>query len=112
MQVAQIDNFTTKFLLLINYARWLRFYFCALLLKLNGFDIIRCLDPGYVNTACCESKISFIDGEKGILRYRGYDIEELVEKSTFLEVAYLLIYGELPDQVRIPCLWRGRQPFC
>ncbi|KAL6071181.1 Citrate synthase, variant 2 [Balamuthia mandrillaris] len=54
-------------------------------------------DPGYMNTACCNSKITFIDGDKGLLSYRGYNIEELVEHSTFLEVAYLLIYGELPD---------------
>jgi len=55
-------------------------------------------DPGYFNTACCKSQICKIDGEKGELTYRGYDIEELVEKSTFLEVAYLLIYGELPNK--------------
>jgi citrate synthase len=54
------------------------------------------LDPGYGNTGSCESKITFIDGEKGILRYRGYPIEELAKKSTFLEVAWLLLYGELP----------------
>jgi citrate synthase len=56
------------------------------------------LDPGYGNTGACESGITFIDGEKGILRYRGYDIAELAEKSTFIETAYLLIYGELPTQ--------------
>lgn len=56
------------------------------------------LDEGYVNTGACKSAITFIDGEAGILRYRGYNIEELAEKSTFLEVAYLLIYGELPTQ--------------
>ena len=56
------------------------------------------LDPGYGNTGSCESAITFIDGEKGILRYRGYDIEELAEKSTFIETAYLLIYGELPNR--------------
>src|SRR5690348_9348096 len=55
------------------------------------------LDPGYGNTGACRSAITFIDGEKGILRYRGYPIEELAEKSTFLEVAYLLIQGELPN---------------
>ncbi|MEP1778969.1 citrate/2-methylcitrate synthase, partial [Reichenbachiella sp.] len=55
------------------------------------------LDPGYKNTGATRSAITFLDGEKGILRYRGYSIEELAEKSTFLEVAYLLIYGELPD---------------
>jgi citrate synthase len=55
-------------------------------------------DPGYGNTAACKSAITYIDGDKGILRYRGYPIEQLAEKSNFLEVAYLLIYGELPDQ--------------
>ena len=54
------------------------------------------IDPGYKNTGSCESAITFLDGEKGILRYRGYSIEELAEKSNFLEVAYLLIFGELP----------------
>jgi citrate synthase len=56
------------------------------------------LDPGYGNTGACRSAITFIDGEKGILRYRGYPIEELAEKSTFLEVAWLLLYGELPKK--------------
>ncbi len=54
------------------------------------------LDPGYANTGACKSAITFIDGDQGILRYRGYDIAELCEKSTFMEVCYLLIYGELP----------------
>src|SRR6185295_16518114 len=54
------------------------------------------LDPGFGNSGSCRSAITFIDGEQGILRYRGYDIAELAEKSTFLEVAYLLIYGDLP----------------
>src|SRR5690625_2353378 len=54
------------------------------------------LDPGYKNTGSCESAITFLDGEKGILRYRGYPIEELAEKANFLEVCYLLIFGELP----------------
>jgi len=54
------------------------------------------LDYGYANTGSCESAITFIDGEKGILRYRGYPIEQLAESSTFLEVSYLLFYGELP----------------
>jgi citrate synthase len=60
------------------------------------------LDPGYSNTGACESKITFIDGEKGILRYRGYPIEELAEHSTFVETAWLLIWGELPtaEQLR------------
>jgi citrate synthase len=56
------------------------------------------LDPGFVNTAACSSEITYIDGDAGILRYRGYPIEQLAEKSTFLEVSYLLIYGELPTE--------------
>ena len=55
-------------------------------------------DPAFMNTASCKSAITFIDGDKGILRYRGYPIEQLAEKSTFLEVAWLLRNGELPDQ--------------
>jgi len=55
-------------------------------------------DPGYLSTASCESKITYIDGEKGTLLYRGYPIEQLAETSTFLEVCYLLLYGELPTQ--------------
>ncbi len=54
-------------------------------------------DPAFMNTASCRSKITFIDGDKGILRYRGYNIEDLAEKCTYLEVAYLLIHGELPN---------------
>ncbi len=56
------------------------------------------IDPGYKNTGSCESAITFLNGEEGILRYRGYSIEELAEKADFLEVAYLLIFGELPTQ--------------
>ena len=56
------------------------------------------LDPGYVNTGSCTSSICFIDGDKGILRYRGYSIEELAEKCSFLEVAFLLIKGHLPNR--------------
>ncbi|MFV0253042.1 MAG: citrate synthase [Beutenbergiaceae bacterium] len=55
------------------------------------------LDPGFMNTANCESQITYIDGGAGILRYRGYPIDQLAERSSFLEVAYLLIYGELPS---------------
>jgi citrate synthase len=55
-------------------------------------------DPALENTASCKSKITFIDGEKGILRYRGYPIEQLAEKSNYLEVAYLLLHGELPTK--------------
>ncbi|MDQ3416867.1 MAG: citrate (Si)-synthase, partial [Actinomycetota bacterium] len=57
-------------------------------------------DPGFTNTASCRSAITYIDGEKGILEYRGYPIEQLAEHSTFLEVAYLLIHGELPDKAQ------------
>ena len=57
---------------------------------------ITTIDPGFKNTGSCESAITFLDGEKGVLRYRGYSIEELAEKAEFLEVAYLLIFGELP----------------
>ncbi len=53
-------------------------------------------DPGFVATASCESKITYIDGDDGVLLYRGYPIEQLAANSTFLEVAYLLLYGELP----------------
>jgi len=56
------------------------------------------LDPGYGNTGACTSEITYLDGEAGILRYRGYPIEQLAERSTFLEVAYLLIWGELPTR--------------
>ncbi|MBT8264828.1 MAG: citrate synthase [Muriicola sp.] len=56
------------------------------------------IDPGFKNTGSCESAITYLDGEKGILRYRGYNIEELAKKADFLEVAYLLIFGELPNK--------------
>lgn len=56
------------------------------------------LDPGYKNTGATQSSITYLDGENGILRYRGYSIEDLADKSSFLEVSYLLIYGELPTQ--------------
>ncbi len=59
------------------------------------------LDPGFVNTASCASSITFIDGDEGILRYRGYPIDQLAEKSSFLEVSYLLIYGELPSATEL-----------
>jgi citrate synthase len=55
-------------------------------------------DPGFVNTASCKSAVTFIDGDKGILEYRGYPIEQLAEKSSFLEVSYLLIHGDLPTK--------------
>lgn len=61
----------------------------------------RSYDPGYMNTACARSKICYIDGDKGKLTYRGYPIEQLAEKSTFLEVAFLLINGELPSKKQL-----------
>lgn len=64
-------------------------------------DSVITLDPGYKNTGSCKSAITFLDGEKGILRYRGYSIEELAEKADFLEVAFLLIFGELPTKTQL-----------
>src|SRR5438045_7655346 len=58
-------------------------------------------DPAFMNTASCRSRITFIDGDRGILRYRGYPIEQLAEHSTYLEVAYLLLHGELPDEAQL-----------
>jgi citrate synthase len=66
--------------------------------KLRAKTGLITLDPGFANTGSCQSAITFIDGEKGILRYRGIPIEQLAEQSTFLEVAYLLIYGRLPTR--------------
>tara|TARA_B100000945_G_scaffold293964_1_gene270352 strand:- start:2258 stop:3541 length:1284 start_codon:yes stop_codon:yes gene_type:complete len=65
--------------------------------KLRALTNSITLDPGFVNTGSCESGITFLNGEKGILRYRGYPIEVLAEKSNFIEVSYLLIFGELPS---------------
>ena len=59
------------------------------------------IDPGYKNTGSCESAITFLNGEKGVLRYRGYTIEELAEKADFLEVAYALIFGNLPNKEQL-----------
>jgi citrate synthase len=75
----------------------------------SGFDVSKLLattglvtlDPGFVNTAACSSDITYIDGDAGILRYRGYPIEQLAEKSTFLEVSYLLLYGALPTSAQL-----------
>ena len=69
--------------------------------KLRSDTGLVTLDPGYGNTGACTSAITFLDGETGILRYRGYPIEQLAESSTFLEVAYLLIWGELPTQEQL-----------
>jgi citrate synthase len=69
--------------------------------KLRNISGAITLDSGYANTGSCQSAITFIDGERGILRYRGYPIEELAEKSNFIEVAYLLIYGFLPTKAQL-----------
>src|SRR6185503_19918345 len=69
--------------------------------KLRGDTGLITLDVGYGNTGATRSAITFLDGEQGILRYRGYPIEELAERSTFLEVAYLLIHGELPTRAEL-----------
>ncbi|MHB8410752.1 MAG: citrate synthase [Candidatus Acidiferrales bacterium] len=71
-------------------------------IKVNQDDFgMMTYDPAYTNTASCISRITFIDGDKGILRYRGYPIEELAEKSTYLETAYLILHGELPTSAQL-----------
>ena len=71
-------------------------------IKLNQNDFgMMSYDPAFNNTALCKSKISFIDGDKGILRYRGYPIEELAERSTYLETAFLILFGELPTRKQL-----------
>lgn len=69
--------------------------------KLSSLTGLNTFDQGFVNTASTRSAITYIDGDKGILRYRGYPIEELAGKKSFIETAYLLIYGELPNQVEL-----------
>ncbi len=66
--------------------------------KLYSKKSVFTYDPGFISTASCESKITFIDGKKGILLYRGYPVEQLAKSSSFTEVAYLLLYGELPNK--------------
>jgi citrate synthase len=71
-------------------------------IKVNADDFgLMSYDPAFTNTASCISRITFIDGDKGILRYRGYAIEELAEKSTYLETAYLILHGELPTRKQL-----------
>jgi len=71
-------------------------------IKVNDSDFgMMSYDPSFSNTASCTSKITYIDGDAGILRYRGYSIEELAEKSTYLETAYLILYGELPSKSQL-----------
>ena len=71
-------------------------------MKVEADDLgLMSYDPAFTNTALCKSSITYIDGDKGILRYRGYPIEELAEKSTYLETAYLILYGELPSRAQL-----------
>ena len=75
----------------------------------SGLDIAKLLgttgevtyDPGFMNTAACTSEITYIDGDAGVLRYRGYPIDQLAERSTFLETSYLLMYGDLPTAAQL-----------
>src|ERR687893_1144529 len=71
-------------------------------IKVNESDFgVMSYDPAFMNTASCRSAVTFLDGEAGELEYRGYPIEQLAEQSTYLEVAYLLIHGELPTQAEL-----------
>jgi citrate synthase len=70
-------------------------------IKVTEDDGIVSYDPGFMNTASCQSRITYVDGDKGMLRYRGYPIEQLAEKSTYLETAYLILYGELPTKSQL-----------
>src|SRR5215510_7114505 len=75
-------------------------------IRVDDQDVgLRNYDPASGNTAACKSRITFIDGDAGILRYRGYDIEELAERSSYLEVAYLIVKGELPSTSHF-AMWR------
>src|SRR3954465_16030422 len=71
-------------------------------IKANESDFgVMPYDPAFMNTASCRSAIPYLDGEAGVLEYRGYPIEQLAERSTYLEVAYLLVHGQLPDQKQL-----------
>jgi citrate synthase len=70
-------------------------------IKVTEDDGIVSYDPGFMNTASCQSRITYVDGDKGMLRYRGYPIEQIAEKSTYLETAYLILYGELPTKSQL-----------
>jgi len=70
-------------------------------IKISEDEGLVSYDPGFMNTASCQSRITYIDGDKGILRYRGYPIEQLAESSTYLETAYLILYGELPTKSQL-----------
>src|SRR6184192_4214813 len=70
-------------------------------IKVSEDDGLITYDPGFMNTASCQSKITYVDGDRGMLRYRGYPIEQIAEKSTYLETAYLILYGELPNKSQL-----------
>jgi len=70
-------------------------------IKVTEDDGLVSYDPGFMNTASCQSRITYIDGDKGILRYRGYPIEQIAENSNYLETAYLILYGELPNKSQL-----------
>ena len=70
-------------------------------IRVSEDDGIVSYDPGFMNTASCQSKVTYIDGDRGILRYRGYPIEQIAEKGTYLETAYLILYGELPNKSQL-----------
>jgi citrate synthase len=70
-------------------------------IKITEDDGLVSYDPGFMNTASCQSKITYVDGDRGILRYRGYPIEQLAEKGTYLETAYLILHGELPNKSQL-----------
>jgi len=71
-------------------------------IKKDGEDFgLMSYDPAFTNTAACRSRVTFIDGDKGVLMYRGYPIEQLAEHSTYLETAYLVLFGELPDKAQL-----------
>src|SRR5437763_16046104 len=74
--------------------------------KLHGDADVFTYDPGFTSTAACESDITFIDGDRGILLYRGYAIDDLAEHSNFLAVCYLLLHGELPNQKQMAAFHR------
>ncbi|NUM81275.1 citrate (Si)-synthase, partial [bacterium] len=77
------------------------------ILKLRSETGLITMDSGYGNTGACSSAITFLDGEKGILRYRGYTIQDLCEHSNFTEVSYLLLHGELPTQTQLDTFKRN-----
>ena len=70
-------------------------------IKITEDDGLVSYDPGFMNTASCQSRITYVDGDRGILRYRGYPIEQIAEKSTYLETAYLILHGELPNNSQL-----------